>query len=364
MPDRLAIVQQRLSLLGLDALLIFDTRNVRYLTGFTGSDGCCILRPGEDSLLVDGRYLTQARQQAQGVTVVLYRDRLSALAEALHNGTVQTVGFESSAVTVDFYNQMKGRLPGIHLEPCTEEVERLRRTKDHTELALILRAIEVSHAALKATLPLIRPGARERDIAVALEYGMRRLGAEDLAFPVIVATGPHAAQPHAEPGEGVIQAGDGVTIDYGAVVGGYSSDETCTILLDPVDPEMKRGYGIVQEAHDRVIEAIRAGRSCRDLDGIARGVIEAAGYGEAFPHGTGHGVGLDVHEAPRLSPLSDAILEAGMVVTVEPGIYLPGRLGVRIEDMVLVEDDGCRVLTKTSKDMDMIKTMIGAGDCT
>jgi Xaa-Pro aminopeptidase/Xaa-Pro dipeptidase len=353
----LASVQERLSVLGLDALLIFDIRNVRYLTGFTGSDGCCILRPREAFLLVDGRYLTQARQQARGVTVALYRDKVSALAESLGNGTVQTAGFESSAVTFDFYERLKERLSGIRLEPCTEEVERLRRTKDDTELALILRAVDVSHEALKATLPLVRPGARERDIAVALEHRMRRLGAEDLSFPVIVATGPHAAQPHAEPGDGVIRSGDGVIIDYGAVVGGYHSDETCTIPVGPIDPEMRRVYGIVREAHDRVIDAIRAGRSCRAMDGIARGVIEAAGFGDAFPHGTGHGVGLDVHEAPRLSPASDAFLEAGTVVTVEPGIYLPDRLGVRIEDMVLVEADGCRVLTKTSKDIKMIENI-------
>jgi len=235
-----------------------------------------------------------------------------------------------------------------------DEVQRLRLVKDSAELVAISRAVDVSHRALNDVRTFIRAGVTEREVAVELEYGMRRLGAEGIAFPTIVSSGPRTALPHAQPGLRKFRKGDTVIIDYGAVVDGYRSDETCTFIIGDVRGKSDRLYEIVKEAHDRAIEAIRPGVTGRQVDRAAREVIEAHGFGDHFSHGTGHGVGLDVHENPRLSPTSDTVLEKGMVVTVEPGIYLPGRLGIRIEDMVVVEEGGCRVLTKTPKDMTIL----------
>ena len=351
---RIERLHRMLCNLHLDGLLIFDMKNIRYLTGFTGSDGICLIRDRGGVLLVDGRYITQAREQVHDFDILLYRDKLSGLADALSDGLLKAVGFESSILTVDMFRQLKKQVKGKTFKPLGDEVRNLRALKNEDELALISRAIDVSHRALEDTLFLVRPGMTEREIARELGYRMTLLGAEDLSFPTIVASGPRAALPHAEPGSRRIQEGDAVIIDYGAVVEGYHSDETCTFIVGNADPEIRRTYAVVKEAHDFAVDAIKAGVSCREIDRVARHYIEAEGFGAYFNHGTGHGVGLDVHEAPRLAPTSEAILEKGMVVTVEPGIYLPGRWGVRIEDMVLVEQDRGRILTKTSKELKVL----------
>lgn len=354
MPERIDRMKKRLSDLGMDGLLLFDMKNIRYLTGFTGSEGACVIGKDKAVLLVDGRYLEQAREQVRGIDLHLFKDKLTGLAEVLSDKSRKMIGFESSALSFDMYLKLKKRLRGRTLRPVAEEVQGLRILKDDAELALISQAVDVSHQALRKVMSFIKPGVTERDVATELEYHMKSLGAEDLSFPTIVASGPRAALPHAEPGQRRIQAGDAVIIDYGAVVEGYHSDETCTFLMGGAHEEIGRVYAVVKEAHDRAIAAVRAGVSGREIDRIARDFIEAKGFGDHFPHGTGHGVGLDVHEAPRLAPTSDTVLQKGMVVTIEPGIYLPGQWGIRIEDMVLVEQDGCRVLTKTSKTLETI----------
>jgi len=354
MLERVDQIRKRLTDLEVDAFLLFDMKNIRYLTGFSGSEGACLVGKNGGTLLVDGRYVTQAREQVRAFDIHLCRDKLSGLADVLSGGALKTIGFESYALTFDLYSRLKNQLEGITLKPLEDEVQNLRMRKDDAELAMISRAVEVSHQALNDVLPLIRPGVMEREIAMELDYRMRVLGAEGPSFPTIVASGLRAALPHAEPGIRRVRKGDAIIIDYGAVTEGYHSDETCTFIVGDADEEIVRVYGIVKEAHDRAIEAVRAGVSCREIDGIARGVIEAKGFGDCFPHGTGHGVGLDVHEIPRLTPASEAVLERGMVVTIEPGIYLPGQWGIRIEDMVLVEQEGCRVLTKTSKELKIL----------
>jgi Xaa-Pro aminopeptidase len=355
MSERVGRLQKRLSALGIDGLLLFDMTNIRYLTGFSGSDGACLIPSGgEGVLFVDGRYVTQAQEQARGVSVTLYRDKITGIATTLSDRALGTVGFESSALTFDLYARLKKQLKGRLLKPLADEVQNLRLLKDPAELASISRAVDVSHGALMGILAILRAGITEKEVACELEYGMKKLGAEAAAFPTIVASGPRAALPHAQPGLRKFRKGDMVIIDYGAVVDGYRSDETCTFIIGGVKGESGRIYGIVKEAHDRAIDAIRPGVSCREIDRIARAVIEGRGFGDHFSHGTGHGVGLDVHENPRLSTTGEAVLETGMVVTVEPGIYLPGRMGVRIEDMVVVEEGGCRVLTKTPKDMTVL----------
>jgi Xaa-Pro aminopeptidase len=353
--NRISRLRALLRRSGAEAFLILDLKNIRYLTGFSGSDGALLVGPGRPVLLVDGRYTTQAGEQAPGARVILYREKTSGIAEALSAvGGIEQVGFEPAVMTVELLSALRGKMKKVRWKPLQAELGAIRAVKDHGEIELIGRAIRIAAAALRSTLQRVRPGVCERDIALELEYAMRQGGAETPSFDTIVASGPNSALPHARPGARKIRKGDFVVIDYGAVYCGYRSDETCTVAVGRGRRRHEKIYAVVKEAHDRALEAVRPGVACRDVDGAARDVIEKAGYGPCFPHGTGHGVGLDVHEAPRISALSGSILEEGMVVTIEPGIYLPGFGGVRIEDMVLVEKGGARVLTKFSKELHVI----------
>lgn len=352
--QRLARLLERFPHLGVDAILFFEMKNICYLTGFTGSDGVFLLLPNKGVLLVDGRYITQAGEEAPQSDVVQYRDKIGGVVSALGGGEVKRAGFEAAALSVELHEKLREKLaPGL-LIPLTGALTGLRSVKDGQEVLLLREAADIATKALLQVIELMHPGVEERTIALEMDYRMRALGSEETSFPTIVASGPNAALPHARPGPRKLEDGDAVVMDYGAVQGGYHSDETCTFVLGRADVKFRGIYAIVKDAHDRAIEAVRAGAACREIDRIARQVIEKKGYGLHFSHGTGHGVGLDVHEAPRLSALSDQILEAGMVVTIEPGIYLPGQWGVRIEDMVLVKEDGCEILTKISKELKII----------
>jgi Xaa-Pro aminopeptidase len=339
---------------GVATFLILDLKNIRYLTGFSGSDGALLVGAGKPVLLVDGRYTTQAGKQAPGTRVVLYRDKASGIADALSEDGVEHVGFEPAVLTVELHSALRRKAKKVRWKPLPAELSAIRAVKDDKEIESIRRAIRIAAGALRSTQERIRPGVCERDIAIELEYTMRRMGADAPSFDTIIASGPNSALPHARPGSRKLRPGDFVVIDYGAVWRGYHSDETCTFAVGRAGSRHERIYAVVKEAHDRALEAVRSGVACRDVDAAARGVIEKAGYGPLFSHGTGHGVGLDVHEAPRLSALSDAVLEKGMVITIEPGIYLPGFGGVRIEDTVLVEKGGSRVLTEFSKELQVI----------
>ena len=351
---RLARLLERLPQLGVDAILFFEMKNIRYLTGFTGSDGVFLLLPDKSVLLVDGRYITQAGEEAPQCDVVQYRDKISGIVAALGEQEVKRAGFEAAVLSVELHEKLRDKLaPGL-LIPMTEALTGIRSVKDDQEVLLLRKAADIATEAILQVVGLMRPGVEERTIALEIDYRMRAIGSEETSFSTIVASGPNAALPHARPGARRLEDGDAVVMDYGAVLGGYHSDETCTFVLGRADAKFREVYALVKDAHDRAIEAVRAGASCREIDRIARQVIEKKGYGMHFSHGTGHGVGLDVHEAPRLSALSGQVLEAGMVVTIEPGIYLPGQWGVRIEDMVLVKEDGCEVLTKTSKKLKII----------
>jgi Xaa-Pro aminopeptidase len=253
-------------------------------------------------------------------------------------------------MNVSTYLKLKEKLEGVSLNPMPDTITSIREIKDETEIACIQKAAEISSQALTAVLGFIKPGVQERDIAIELEYQMGKRGAADASFSTIVASGINSAQPHAAPGSRKIQHGDVVMIDYGAVYCGYHSDETCTFVVGRGDDKQKEVYTLVKEAHDRALQAVKAGVSCKDIDRVARECIEQANMGKYFSHGTGHGVGLDVHEAPRIAAQSENILEEGMVVTIEPGIYIPDLWGIRIEDMVVVHYDGVEVLTKVPKD--------------
>jgi len=340
----------RFSAWGIDGLLLSDAANIRYLTGFPGTDAAAILMRDRVVLLVDGRYTTEAREAVRDAEIVEVRDWVEGVAGVLAASTERRIGFESDCVTVHAHERLLSALgPDVSLLPLSKELSSLRAVKDEHELACMRTAAAIASEALLGMLPDLRPGLEEREIALELDVRMRRAGAEEISFPTIVASGRHAALPHATPGVRRIEAGDTVVIDYGAVFQGYHSDETCTFFVGRPDDEARGVYEQVLRAHNLALASLRAGVACRDVDRVARDALREAGLERFFTHGTGHGVGLDVHEAPRINSRSEAILEAGMVVTIEPGVYLPGRWGVRIEDMVLIRAEGFEILSAVPK---------------
>ena len=351
-PERVRRLRAGLSETGV--LLILNAINIRYLTGFTGGDGALMAGPTWLVLLVDGRYVTQARGEAAGTEIFEFRNRVDGIAAVAHQQGIGQIDFESPALSVEEYLKLQEGLPGVELRPLTSVFHYLRAVKDEAEIAQIREAAKIAGEALAAVREMIRPGVREAEIALELEYRMRLGGAEKVSFETIVAAGSNTALPHATPGRRAIADGDCVMIDYGAVCGGYHSDETCTYIVGQASERQQEVYRLVREAHDRALGAIRSGVSCGEIDRIARACLEDAGLGGYFSHGTGHGVGLDVHEAPRLAAGREEILRVGMVVTVEPGIYLPGVWGIRIEDTVLVTEEGCEILTQTPKELTII----------
>jgi len=350
--SRLAAVHDIMAGRGVEAVLFLDIKNIRYLTGFSGSDAALLVSENQTVLLVDGRYTTQARKQTRRIRVFEYREKAAGIAQIASGLRVKVLGFEAAAITYEFYAILLKKLKNIKFRAVTDDhLGSLRSIKTRSEIAFIKRAVQISTRALEAVLPLVKPGVRESDIALELHHRIRQEGAEALSFEAIVASGENAALPHAKPGSRRLRKGDLVVIDFGAVCGGYHSDETCTFGIGRLNRSQKQAYETVKEAHDRALDAIRAGVACREIDGIARRCIEKRGYGKYFSHATGHGIGLDVHEAPRLSTVSNGTLQDGMVVTVEPGIYIPGRWGIRLEDSVLVKKEGYEVLTRIPKDL-------------
>ncbi len=337
-----------------EGALLFGEENIRYLTGFTGSDGVLLIGDSRSVLLVDGRYITQADVEAVGCEIVRFSETTDGMVSAISDLGLKNVGVESTTIRLDAYIRLQMRAEAISFKPLSGKIDRIRVIKDENEKALLSEAARIAALALTETLEYIKTGVTEGEVAATLEMNMVRRGGERPSFETIVASGSNSALPHATPGQRKIQKGDFVTIDYGTVFGGYHSDETCTFAVGDLTEKQRDVYTVVKEAHDRAICAVRAGVSGCHIDDIARGHIDRAGYGLYFSHGTGHGVGLAVHEPPRLSGQAEDILEEGMVVTVEPGIYIPGLWGVRIEDTVIVEKNGCKILTNMSKDLKII----------
>ncbi|HEX6205761.1 MAG TPA: aminopeptidase P family protein [Solirubrobacterales bacterium] len=336
----------------LDRMLVTDLTNVRYLTGFTGTNGACVCGPGVRLFLTDFRYTERAATEVEGwEAVTITGDWLKGIAERLEGRT----GFEDDHMSVRLLGKLKEKLAeGTEMVAAGGRVEELRRVKDDQELARIAEASKLADEVSRWTLEQGLAGRRERDVARAVEARIRELGG-DPSFPAIVAAGPNGALPHAEPGEREIGRGELVVFDMGAQVDGYCSDGTRTFATGDPGPEARAVYEVVREAQQAALDAIRAGVKGEDVDGAARKVIDEAGHGEHFGHALGHGVGLEVHEGPRLSQRSDDVLAPGEVVTVEPGIYLPGRLGVRIEDLVVVTEDGLNNLSGLPKELQLVE---------
>ena len=345
-------LEKKLAERELDRMLVTDLTNVRYLTGFTGTNGACVCGPGLRLFLTDFRYTERAAAEvSEWETVTVTGDWLGGIAERLQGRT----GFEDDHVSVRLLEKLKEKLPeGVEMVAAGGRVEELRRVKDAGELALIEAASKLADEVWRWSVEQGLAGRSEREVARAAEARIRELGG-DPSFPAIVAAGPNGALPHAEPGEREIGRGELVVFDMGAQLDGYCSDGTRTFATGDPGEEAIAVYEVVREAQAASLEAIRAGVEGEDVDKVAREAIERAGHGERFGHGLGHGVGLEVHEGPRLSPRSDDVLAAGEVVTVEPGIYLPGKFGVRIEDLVVVGENGLRNLSSLPKELQIIE---------
>jgi Xaa-Pro aminopeptidase len=346
--DRLAaLVSER----ELDRFLVSDLVNVQYLTGFGGTNGACVCGGDARVFLTDFRYTERAEAEVEGWEIVTVKDDwLGGIAERLAGKT----GFEDHHMSVRSKAKLEEKLAdGVSLEPAGGSVEKLRRVKDEAELAAIAVAAELADEAWRWSLERGLAGRTELDVARAVEAWMREQGAEP-SFPTIVAAGPNGALPHAEPGEREIGRGELVVFDMGAKLDGYCSDGTRTFATGEPGERAREVYETVREAQTAALAAVKAGVRAEDVDKVARDPIGAAGYGERFGHGLGHGVGLEVHEEPRVSPRSEDVLRPGEVVTIEPGVYLPGELGVRIEDLVVVTEQGLRNLSGLPKDLQLV----------
>jgi Xaa-Pro aminopeptidase len=346
---------------GVDRLLVSDLVNIRYLTGFNGSSALAVIGAEESRrhlFLTDFRYATQSAEEvsASFQIEIAQGEMLASLAKVLA-GETGKLGFEDSSLTVEQHAKLAAALPGgWQLLACGGLVEDLREVKDDQEIARIKAATQLADEALRGTLEAGLVGRSEREVAIELELRMRRLGASGPSFPSIVAFGAHGALPHAEPRAAKIASGCLVTIDFGAMLDGYCSDCTRTYATGRISEQAKEVYELVLRAQQAALAAVRPGPSGRDVDAVGREIIEAAGMGERFGHGLGHGVGMEVHERPRLSRTAgEQPLAAGQVVTIEPGVYLEGALGVRIEDLVVVTDAGHEVLTELPKQLTTIE---------
>ena len=355
MSDRVNKLRMALQEQEIDALLVSTPESRRYLSGFTGSAGYLLISQNDAVLATDFRYVEQVGRQAPYFKVERIRGCLDWFPKLASELATNRVGFESQNVTVAAHLALKKAIDeaehasGPELVATTGIVEKLRAVKDERELALLTKAVEIADQALDQVAPTIEPGVTEAEVAWELEKAMRERGAETIAFDIIVGAGPNGALPHHRAGEKTINRGEPVVIDMGASYQGYCSDLTRTIFVGEPDDTFRRVYDTVLRAQLAAEESVAAGMTGKEADSIARDIIADAGHGEDFGHSLGHGVGLAVHESPTLSPMSEETLEDGMVFTIEPGIYISGWGGVRIEDMAVMEKGRARVLSKARK---------------
>ncbi|WP_251316039.1 M24 family metallopeptidase [Flintibacter muris] len=337
---------------GLDAMLITSESGERYALGFHGEGLLLVTRSGAQ-YSTDGRYIEAAREQIQGAEIVLTTPEKGHMAfakEYIEGEKLHNIGFESGAMTVDSHRKYTQELPGI-LTPAQKLLDGLRAAKDEGELALMRRAQEITDEAFRAILNFIRPGMTEREIAARLVYELLSRGGDKVSFDPIVAAGANGSRPHAVPGDQVVDMGMFITMDFGCKVEGYCSDMTRTVALGHPTAEMEEVYAAVLAAQKAGINAARAGVTGREIDAAARRVLQEAGYGDYFSHSFGHSLGVDIHESPNASSKETRPMPVGAVISAEPGVYIPGRLGVRIEDVLILKEGGCEDITRSPKDL-------------
>ncbi|PKM81288.1 MAG: Xaa-Pro dipeptidase [Firmicutes bacterium HGW-Firmicutes-14] len=341
-----AVVREK----GLDGLIISKQENRQYLSGFTGTDGVLLITAADNLLITDFRYLDQAAEEAPEFRVIrplsLVEDALSEQVKGLG---LKRIGFEDENIAFSTYYKYQGKMPGVELVPLSQAVEKVRWIKDGRELDYIRKAAAITDITFDHLLDFIRPGVAESELALEIEYFMKRKGAQKSAFDIIVASGPRAALPHGTASDKKLEIGEFIVLDFGAVVNGYHSDMTRTVVLGDADNQQREIYDIVLRAQEKAVNMIKPGTKCSGIDLAARDLISLHGYGANFGHSLGHAVGLEIHEKPGFSPKDETLLEPGMVLTVEPGIYLSGWGGVRIEDLIVVTEDGCEVLSGSSR---------------
>lgn len=352
MTDRLDTIRRQARVHGADAALVTHLPDVRWAVGFTGSNGLLVVADAAAHFVTDGRYTEQARQEVEGAEIhIPGYNLIEHVANAGLLGDGKRVAFQADHLTVEALERWREHLPEIEFVPVSGLLQEAVASKTEAEIAAIRRSQEVTEAVFDQVLGLMAPGVREQDLAAEIVYQALKRGAQRMAFEPIVASGPRGSLPHGRPSSKTIRQGELVVIDLGCVVGGYSSDMTRTVAVGEPGEEARRYYAAVLEAQVRAIEAVEAGASGKAIDGIARAALAEAGLADYFSHGLGHGVGLDVHEWPRLSYQVDHTLPPNAVVTVEPGVYVPDRFGIRIEDLVVAREGGPEILTRTPKDL-------------
>ena len=346
-------LRDRLDEIHADVLFVTHLPNIRYLCGFTGSAGVLAIHAGKPVLFTDGRYTEQARDEVANARVVIGKSgAMSAAAQWARSGKRKTIGVESQHTTLAAAAGWKRLLgAGFRLREVSGAVEKLRRIKDADELRLIREAVALGSSLLDVAMKTIRPGVTETGVAAEIEFAARARGAEAMSFETIVAAGARSALPHGRATGQAIRAGGFVVLDFGVILHGYCSDMTRTVWVGKIPRSERVVYEAVREAQQAATSAVKAGATCGEVDAAARSVLRKARLDRFFTHSTGHGVGLEIHEEPRVARDQQETLAAGMVITIEPGVYLPGKGGVRIEDMVVVLENGCEVLTSASKDL-------------
>lgn len=335
--------------LDLDGILISKPENRLYISNFTGSTGYVLILKDNTYFLTDFRYMEQAAKQCSGIEVIEITKE-KTLEKFIASKNITKLGIEDLFITYQQYSELKSNLKDVELIQLGQEINKLRIIKTEEEVQSIKTAAEITDKGFEFILPLIKPGKVEEELALELEFFMRKNGAVRNSFDFIVASGVRSSLPHGKASNKVIEAGDLVTFDFGCVYNGYCSDMTRTVVVGNANDKQKEIYNIVLEAQQTALASVKPGLKGMDLDKISRDIITKYGYGEFFGHNLGHGVGLEVHEMPTLSPAGDIVLEPGMIITIEPGIYLPNFGGVRIEDLVLVTDTGYEVLSKSTKE--------------
>lgn len=348
--DRITKVLNVIEDMDLDACVLRGMENIFYLTGFRGSEGTLVVTRKDLFLLTDFRYITYAHEVTRDVQIVEIKPLKQSLSELCREQGVKKLGFDSFHTTFNIYQTWKDALPDILFVPLGNRIEEIRKCKEPEEIESILRAVRIATGAFFEVFEKSVEGKTEKEVANDLDFAMKRLGADCPSFNTIVASGPRAALPHAEPTDKPILKGEAVIIDFGAQVNGYCSDETCTISAGKTNGKIEEIFSVVNNARIFALANIKVGLSIKEFDGMVRAFIKDAGYGDFFRHGVGHGIGIAVHETPSINSSAEGIFEENMVVTVEPGIYVPELGGVRLEDMVLLTAGGPQVITKIRKD--------------
>ena len=350
MHSRISIIKNQISLASSEGLLLFKPVNMKYYASFTGTSGFIYSDSEGDCFFTDSRYMEQAKKQCKGFEVLEISKHYSIF-DFLESKALERLYVEENHVTMAFHSKLNKSLGNTPIIGLDTFIANQRMIKDATEIEKISRAAKIADDAFSHIIEFIKPGLSEKEIALELEFYMRSSGADSLSFETIVASGVRSSMPHGAPTDKKLKQGEFITMDFGCMVEGYCSDMTRTIHLGPASEEEKKVYALVLKAQKEAMKAIKEGMSCLSVDKIARDIIMENGYGEYFGHGLGHGVGLEIHEEPFLSPSGDKTLRAGMLVTDEPGIYIPGKFGVRIEDLLLVRKKGCDVLSNSQKEL-------------